>query len=138
MAVASLESEGVNLGDIRLKDKDFFDAEYNEAGSVDELIDRLNRFGYPCVVHLKSPPYGNSKGYVAHSFLVLGKDDKGDIVVWEKNAPRKKYQVESLKVTFEANKGWNWRETQEKPMIYGIRKLRDDDGVEIETVKAKD
>ena len=112
-AVLSLEKEDLQeLSKNKKSYPSFFEAEYFPIETIDELKKQIEKFGFPCVLHIRR----NSSSDEMHSSLVLGYDTQGKIVLWEKKGYEMKnpYQVITLDEIY-SNYGNKY---------YGLRKLR--------------
>ncbi|MFA6274175.1 MAG: hypothetical protein WC662_03365 [Candidatus Paceibacterota bacterium] len=65
-------------------DNDFFIADYIYVDKINKLKEKAEKFGFPCVVHIKSPLDRPIRADVYHSFLVLGHNKENKIVIWDK------------------------------------------------------
>ena len=120
-AIIDLEKEK-SLQDLPVSAKiepNFFEAKYVSVKTVDELKKQIEKFGFPCVLHVSSSNKNSDSTTKAHSSLVLGHDNKDNIIVWEKKSfgipwP---YQIITLDQVYN---------TYGNNYYYGLRKLRSD------------
>ncbi len=93
----------------------FFDTEYFPVFNKAEAIKLLESFGFPCVVHLQRRLSNIGLPKPSHTFLALGHDPTGEIIVWEKEGFSLPFRITNLTVELDEYQ-------QEKH--WGIRKLR--------------
>jgi hypothetical protein len=60
------------------------------------VVSLVESIPYPCVLHLATDPKDTEDRNYLHSCLVLGPDETGDIIVWEKEGYEYPYQLTSL------------------------------------------
>lgn len=116
-AIFSLEKENMReLSEDAKADTNFFKAEYNTVATIDELKRRIEEFGFPCVLHIGRSSSDDAQAK-EHSSLVLGHDNAGNIVLWEKESYEAihPYQITHLN---------NIYDTYGNIRYYGLRKLR--------------
>ncbi|OGG50304.1 hypothetical protein A2763_01415 [Candidatus Kaiserbacteria bacterium RIFCSPHIGHO2_01_FULL_54_36] len=120
-AIWSLEHEHsltVDAPELDTIEEPFYDGEYLKANSFDALRDALTKAGFPQVVHIAQAPPPLTL-LQSHTFLALGTDPTGDVVVWEKAAAQLPFQRSTLsKIYSEYTK-------DQKEYYWGIRPLRD-------------
>lgn len=116
-AIFSLEKENLQyLSEDAKANPGFFKAEYTPIKEMIELKKQIEEFGFPCVLHIRGP-FNGYYGGLAHSSLVLGHDNKGNIILWEKESYEVKYpyQITTLDQIYD---------TYGDMFYYGLRKLR--------------
>lgn len=98
-----LETENIDVSGLKLIPDDFFDAEYFDVSQYDEVESRVLDVGFPCVVHIGNPDidyYANVEDRMVHTCVALGKDDQGQIIVWEKMNYGLPYRTTTLSDVF--------------------------------------
>lgn len=115
-AVDGLEHKKISGARPQVCAKKFFDGKYFLVDDPLTLKEKIEAFGFPCVVHVGGEN-GNKNGEDGrlHTFLALGHDSEGGIVVWEKVKIRQPYRVTGLEQVY-GNYGHG--------LFWGIRKLR--------------
>lgn len=114
-AVFCLETENVQaLSKDAKTDPGFFEAKYHPVKNIDELKKQIEKFGFPCALHVSFP----NDRFKVHSSFVLGHDKKNNIVLWEK----KSYDVKNPYQIITLDKMYTEYGSE---YLYGIRKLRD-------------
>lgn len=115
-AIASLEEEEFSGDWPKDNPVHFFDAAYHNVNDELEVKKAIEFCGFPCVVHVNDDS-NNNKGEETqyHSFLALGHNDSGEIVVWHKEGFDYPYQVTTVSEVFDQyGPRYHW----------GVRKLR--------------
>ncbi len=95
----------------------FYDGEYFKADSFDSLRDAMMKAGFPSVVHIAQAPPPLTL-LQSHTFLALGTDAAGDVVVWEKAAKQQPFQRSTL------SKIYREYMKDQKEYYWGMRPLR--------------
>lgn len=115
-SVAALETGDLSPSRPPNCPKEFFDAAYFEIHQESELKKVLEFFDYPSVVHIGCE-LGKERGEMTkqHTFLALGPNQKGDIIIWEKTKVRLPYRVTTLSQVYE-----DYSDSH----CWGVRKLR--------------
>lgn len=96
--------------------ENFFKAEYTQVKDYEELKKRIEEFGYPSVVHISQAEKNfDLVDLQVHSFLVLGKNQNDEIIIWDKQGYMLSYRAGTLQEIYnEYNQSWN---------SWGIKKL---------------
>ncbi len=110
----ALTVEAPELDDI---EESFYEGDYFKADSLDSLRDAIMKAGFPLVVHIAQAPPPLTL-LQSHTFLALGIDPAGDVVVWEKAAERLPFQRSTL------SKIYGEYTSDQKEYYWGIRPLR--------------
>ena len=116
----SLTVERPELDDI---EEPFYDGDYFKADSFDSLRDAIIKAGFPLVVHVAKVPPPLTL-LQSHTFLALGTDSEGDVVVWEKAAERFPFQRSTLSEIY-----GEYTTSDQKEYYWGIRPLRNEQQV---------
>ncbi len=86
--------------------ENFFKADYEKSAGLTGIALRIERYGFPAVVHIfsKDPKGDYSKGIydAEHSFLALGHDINDDVLIWEKVGHGHDFQVSTLSNVFDS------------------------------------
>lgn len=93
----------------------FFIADYQKVENLEELKKLLKDKGFPLVLHISDTPKGGS-AHMYHSCLILGHDDGGKIVIWEKNGMGGSYQITTLEKVYKKYENYGG-------IYWGVRKL---------------
>lgn len=72
----------------------FFEGEYILPTTIDEVRALIRTVGYPAVVHITRDPLLTL--LQAHTFLVLGEDERGALIVWEKESEDRPFRLTTL------------------------------------------
>lgn len=115
-AIASLEDERFEGEWPKDNPIDFFNASYFEVASEYDVKKAIEYYGFPSVVHVNEDSdnfEGEDSQY--HSFLALGHNEDGEIVVWHKEGFRYPYKVTTLRSVFE---------DYGPSFFWGVRKLK--------------
>lgn len=121
-AIYNLELErGYTEIPVRLPRR-FFDATYHTADDYAELKNIAATVTYPSILHTgPNPKPVSPEKFAGHSCFVLGPNDNGDILVWEKKGYGLPYQLSTLEAVYKKYTkdftGYHW----------GFRKLRSKD-----------
>lgn len=97
-AIAGLEyEEGLSVDPAEVPE-DFFRADYYRVNSIQDVENIIDDSHYPSVVHIMgSEPANYNEGYnTAHSFLALGKNEEGKVIVWEKKGNKLPFRIVAL------------------------------------------
>lgn len=103
----------------------FFKAEYFRPDESDLLSEILDK-GFPCVVHLSlRPDIWQDQESQIHTFVALGINPQGEVIVFEKRGYGLEYHLTTLQETIQESEG-HLKTAGYKPKDYGIgvRKLR--------------
>ena len=111
----SLTVEAPQLDDV---EEPFYEGDYFKADSFDSLRDAIIKAGFPLVVHVAQAPPPLTL-LQAHTFLALGTDTTGDVIVWEKAAARLPFQRSTLSEIYR-----EYTTSDQKEYYWGIRPLR--------------
>ncbi len=111
----SLTTEAPELDHI---EESFYEGDYFIPDSLDSLREAIVKVGFPLVVHIAQAPPPLTL-LQSHTFLALGTDSAGDIVVWEKTAEQLPFQRSTLSKVYE-----EYTAKGEKPYYWGVRPLR--------------
>jgi len=74
----------------------FFDTKYFPISGKEEAVRLIESQGFPCLVFVNSLASNGGIEYQIHSFLALGHDKSGEVVIWEKWGYGKSYLVSSI------------------------------------------
>lgn len=94
---------------------EFFNGQYFIASNVDQVSEVVEEFGFPCVVHIGGENgnfHGETNRY--HTFLALGHDQDGKILIWEKIRKGEPYRIATLNDVFKS---------YGKDLFWGVRKI---------------
>jgi hypothetical protein len=98
-------------------EESFYDGEYAQPQSVAQVREQILTAGFPAVVHIaKAPPPLTL--LQQHTFLALGQDTDGDIVVWEKEAEELPYRRTTLSENYAKYMDGK------TPLFWGVRRMR--------------
>lgn len=111
----SLTVEAPEFDDI---EEPFYDGDYSKPNSFDSLRDAIIKAGFPLVVHVAQVPPPLTL-LQSHTFLALGTDSTGDVVVWEKADKRLPFQRSTLSKLY-----GEYTAEDQKEYYWGIRPLR--------------
>lgn len=117
-AIAALEAQSSISAEPSTIPENFFEAEYRIIRAYQQAQDLIDAHGYPCVVHIAlSQPANFNEGHntVAHSFLALGKNEEGNIIIWDKKNFELPFRTTTLQNVYDTY-GPDW--------VYGVRDLR--------------
>lgn len=128
-AVGALENGGVIWGDgMPFMNPEFFKgAVYARTSDLGELETMIENIGYPCVVFVgEKDPRELASGeadvqhYMHHAALALGRDNSGDMRLWEKTGGgvMHPYHLGKLREMFE-------HFSKDGPMVWSVRPLRE-------------
>lgn len=120
-AIWSLEHERsltVEAPEIDTIEESFYDGEYFKTDSFDSLRDAIIKKGFPLVVHVAQAPPPLTL-LQSHTFLALGTDGAGDVVVWEKVAEKKPFQCSILSKIYN-----EYTAKDQKTYYWGMRRLQ--------------
>jgi len=115
-AIASLEGEDFEGEWPKDNPIEFFNASYFEVASEYDVKKAIEYYGFPSVVHVNEASdnlEGEDSQY--HSFLALGHNEDGEIVVWHKEGFRYPYKVTTLHSVYEV---------YGPSYFWGVRKLK--------------
>ncbi len=97
-AIAGLEYEkGLSIDPAEVPEN-FFEADYHKVNSIQDVEHIIEGASYPCVVHImRAEPNNYNEGYnTAHSLLALGKNENGQVMVWEKKGNQLPFRIVPL------------------------------------------
>lgn len=99
--------------------KEFFQADYKKVSGENELKERIEKFGFPCVIHIDN---GDPSRYLSpiHSFLALGYNKENEIVVWDKKGIGDPFRVVVLNEICNQYRFFN-------EYYWGVRELKNRD-----------
>lgn len=98
---------------------DFFKTKFHRLQNQTELIDLLKKQGFPCVVHISLSDKGLNDSSQSHTFLALGPDRSGEIIIWDKQGYNCPYRVITLSELTETEYPCHY-----KSLYWGIRDLK--------------
>jgi len=96
-SIYSLENE--KIGSIKPEDipDNFFAADYEKVEKIDDARALILESGFPSIVHISDDKNNFNDGWhQKHSFLALGKNEDGDIVLWEKEGFNLPFHITTL------------------------------------------
>lgn len=104
-------------------EESFYEGDYFKVDSLHSLRGAIIKAGFPLVVHVAQVPPPLTL-LQAHTFLALGTDSKGDVVVWEKANERLPFQRSTLSEIYREH-----TTSDQKKYYWGIRPLRNEQQV---------
>jgi hypothetical protein len=95
-AIAVLEGwKDMNGNMAEMAPPDFFETgDFDIPDSLDDLFRTITDNDHPCVVMIRTKFSDSQTG--SHAFMVIGKNSRGDLVVWEKIGPMQGFRLGTL------------------------------------------